>query len=366
MTKILVISNYNNETSSRPEAEIFIQLAKYPDFDITIMTFDGSIYAKKFKQAGIKVIDFHPVKKFSTKESRFIRNEIIRGTYQILHLFNSKSIINGLRAAKGLSVKVVIYRGYTGNIHWYDPTAYLKVLHPRVDKILCNSVSVKERIDRQLFFKQSKTIVITKGHSSDWYHEIVAADRTEFEINTDDFVVVTTGNDRKMKGYRYLLNAIELIPEDNKLKLLIIGGDDKFKQKYQKFLAKNKDKVIFTGFRRDNLQIVASADVFISSSIKGESFQKSVAEAMHLGICPVITNIAGNRGMVINNENGLVVPSKSTRAIADSLIYLYNHREKCKNMGQNAKRYMNENFRFTDTIAKYQKLYSDLLSDNSG
>jgi len=361
MYKLLVISNYNNETSSRPEAEIFIHLAKDYGFDISVMTYEGSFYAQKFKDANIKVIDFHPIKKFDSSEISIIRKELLNGNYDVVHLFNSKSIINGLQAARGINTKVVIYRGYTGNVHWYDPSAYFKVLHPRVDKIWCNSLSVKTQIDKQLFFNRTKTIVITKGHDSNWYSEVSKVDLLEFGITENDFVVVTAANDRKMKGLKYLLAAIEMIESQIPLKIIIMGGNSEFADTYKKLLKCNQDKVIFTGFRKDNLGIVKAADVFISSSIKGESFQKSVAEAMHLGICPVITDIPGNIGMVKDKECGLVIPAKNPVAIKNALQYLYFNRDKCKEFGNTAKKYISENYHFNITVKKVADFYRQIL-----
>ena len=149
--KVLVISNYRETVSVRPEAELFIGL-QHKGLEVTIMTYGDAEYTHKFKAAGIKVIDFHPEQKLNRKEIAFIRKELKRGAYDILHLFNSKAIINGLQAAKKLPVKVVLYRGYTGNIHWYDPTAYFKYLHPRVDAIFCIAKSIEDYIRRQSIF----------------------------------------------------------------------------------------------------------------------------------------------------------------------------------------------------------------------
>jgi hypothetical protein len=70
--KILVISNYRPYHTARPEAEIFIGLAKL-GLEIDIMTYGDAAYFEKFKEAGINVIDFHPEKKMDKGEIAFIR-----------------------------------------------------------------------------------------------------------------------------------------------------------------------------------------------------------------------------------------------------------------------------------------------------
>ena len=110
--KILVISDYTNDVSSRPEAEVFLGLKKM-GVDVEVITSAKSEYVKKFKEAGINVIAYTPQKKKDKKAIEIIRKTLIEGKHDILQLFNTKAITNGIRAAKNLSVKVVTYRGYS-------------------------------------------------------------------------------------------------------------------------------------------------------------------------------------------------------------------------------------------------------------
>ncbi len=130
--KVLVVSDYSDYHSTRPEASIFVGLAQL-GFEVSVMTYKASGHTAAFEAVGIQVIDFHPEKKFDPSEIARLRQFMVQAEIDVVHLFNSVAIINGLQAAKDLAVKVVLYRGYTGNIHWYDPSAYFKFLHPRVD-----------------------------------------------------------------------------------------------------------------------------------------------------------------------------------------------------------------------------------------
>ncbi|MBL6962818.1 MAG: glycosyltransferase family 4 protein [Bacteroidetes bacterium] len=358
--KVLVISNYNSSLSSRPEAEIFLGLKKM-GLEITIMTPAGSMYAEKFFQAGIKVIDFLAKKKFDRKEIAFIRSTIIEGNFQLLHLFNSKSIINGIRAARGLDVKVVLYRGFTGNIYWYDPSAYLKYLNPRVDGIFCNSQSVKDQIDRQLFFDKSKTIKINKGHSIDWYKDTETIPLEN--IPSTAFLMCCTVRAQPMKGIKYLIQAMNLLPVELPIHLLILGGRKEYFEKLKGIKnSPNKEKIHILGYRQDLLNVVAGCKVFVSSSIKGESITKSVIEGMCLGLAPLITDIPGNVELHIKGAEKLVVPSKNPQALADGMIYLYENPDLCEKWGKEAKKHIDKNLNHKDTVQKTFEMYKNLIS----
>lgn len=359
--KVLVISDYSSFTSARPEAEIFLGI-KRKGIDVTIMTRDEGEYVNRFREAGIKVIPFHPARKFDSAESRFIRKELLNGGYNIMHLFNSKATINGIRAARGLSVKVVLYRGYTGNINWWDPTAYLKYLHPRVDKIVCLAESVNEMFQKALTLKKSKLITINKGHDVSWYDNTPTANLIKEGLSDQDFVLTCVANDRPMKGIPFLLEAISLIPKEWPVKLVLIGnGLDN--PKYLKLIDKYKinDKIILTGFRKDSLALVRASHVFVLSSIKGEATTKSVIEAMSLEKPCLITDISGNRGLIENGVSGLVVKAGSGKALAEGIIRMFENRDHISQMGINARKRINEKFNTDTTVEKYKQLYEELI-----
>jgi glycosyltransferase involved in cell wall biosynthesis len=357
--KVLVISNYRETASVRPEAEMFIGLQK-GGVDITVMTYGEAEYAEKFRAAGVRVINFHPEKEFDKRAVKFIREELTAGGYDVLHLFNSKAIINGIRAAKRLPVKVVLYRGFTGNVHWYDPAAYLKFLHPRVDKIVCLTPSVEAHFHRQLFFDKTKTAVIRKGHSPEWYASLQPADLTRLQIPENAFVVTCVANDRPIKGVPYFIRATYFLPPELPVHFVLIGKNtDAGKNKRLMEASPNKEKIHALGYRKDAQNIVAASHVLVLPSVKGEAMTKAVVEAMSLGVTPVITDTSGNQGLVLNEQCGLVVPPRNSAAIAAAILRLYNNLALCASLGAEAKKHIETHFHIRDTILKTKKLYED-------
>lgn len=362
--RILVISDYRSFHTVRPEAEIFIGLAK-KGIDVIIMTYAESEYAQSFQKAGIKVIDFHPEKKLDKKEIERIKQCLMNEKIDIIHLFNSKAIINGIQAAKNLPVKIVLYRGYTGNIHWYDPSMYLKFLHPSVDAIQCNSIGVSELFQRQLFFKKEKAIPINKGHKTEWYSNVEPTNlRKEFNLPENSFILINVANNRKMKGIPYLLKAIAHLPEDLPIYLILVGRDMDTGENLKILKdSKKENKVIFTGFRNDALSLVAGADSFILSSITGESITKAVIEAMSLGIPPIITNIPGNVELITDKQSGISVPFKSAKGLSEGILEMFKlGKDARETMGEKAKQRINQVLNTEKTVNKVLEMYQSLLS----
>jgi L-malate glycosyltransferase len=219
--KLLVISNYIHTVTVRPEAEIILQLQKTSQYEITVMTSAKAEYAQKFVEAGIRVIDFLPTKKFSLNYVKLIRKELLEGKYHIVQAFNNKAMVNTLIAAMGLPVKVVVYRGYTGNISWLDPLMYIKYLSPRVDRIVCLVEAIRQIFRKNLLFHKDKAVTINKGHDVHWYDDVKALDKRSLGIPDDAFTFVCGANSRRMKGIKYLLQATYFLPANTRIHLML-------------------------------------------------------------------------------------------------------------------------------------------------
>lgn len=360
--KILVISNYNDPIVTRPEAEIQIGL-KNAGVDVEIITPADSEYAQKFKDAGIKVYDKLISKKYNKDEIGFIKDILVKGDHQILQLFNGAAIVNGMRAARNLNVKVVLYRGFSGHINWWDPAAYTKFLNPRADKIICNSVGVEAIFKRQLFFDSNKAVTINKGHDLKWYESVTPFTREELEISDNSLAIACVANNRPMKGVKYLMEAVTKLPEDLNFDVFLVGNgldDEEFVNIIKE--SPNKDKVHFMGYRKDALRIVAACDVFALASVKGESITKAVLEAMSLGVAPIISDIAGNFELVNNGENGIVFESKNSNQLANGILKMANNREKTKEFGRKSKERIAGPLSIHTSVKKYKELYEELIS----
>jgi L-malate glycosyltransferase len=357
--RILVISNYRSTVTVRPEAEIFIGLKRKYNFDITVMTYGDAPYVLKFREAGINVIDFHPKKKFSFEEAAVIRKELEQKRYDVLQLFNNKALTNGILAARGLPLKVVGYRGYTGNINWWDPFMYIKYLNPRVDRIICLVEPIRQLFLRNMFFGKHRPVTINKGHDVAWYEDIQPANLQESGIPSDAFTLVCVANARPMKGIKYLMKAMDELVDYPKIHLLLIGNG------MEKFKGKSKSKTIhWLGFRKDAINIVRSCHAFVLSSIKGEAITKAVIEAMCLKVTPVITDIDGNRDLVVHEVSGLVVPSKNPEAIAAAVKKLYENPALLKVYGENAFKHIQTRLNINTTIDEFAALYSSLTTES--
>jgi L-malate glycosyltransferase len=357
---ILIMTSAGEPLNSiRPEAEIFIGLHQGGD-PVTIMTGRDNVYWDRWVAAGIEMIDYEPRKRLRWKDVRFLRNWFKSHPVDIAYLFNNKSICNGAFAALGLPLKLVAYRGQTGNIFWYDPSCYLTLLHPRLDGVSCVSNAVRDDLRRHVR-KPQQVVTVYKGHDLAWYGE-EAADLGFLKLPPDAFVVGCTANNRPRKGVSVLIEAMGLLPETAKVHLLLIGrGMDEGDLDRQINESPARDRIHRLGFRNDAPALTAACDCTVLPALKREGLPKSVIESMVYEIPAIVTDTGGSAELVGDDECGYVVPPSDASAIAGAIMKLQQHPERARAMGQAGRQRIASHFNVNDSIEQTRKWFRQLL-----
>ncbi|BDY03092.1 glycosyltransferase family 4 protein [Ferrimonas sp. YFM] len=358
--KLLIISSYKDTWNSvRPEAEIFIGMAKL-GVDVTLMTQGDADYVPRFRENGVKVIDFHPKKKFQWSAVKRIRQELKQGGYDAVYMFNNKAITNGLFAAIGLDVKMVSYRGQTGNISRWDPSSYLTHLHPRLDGILCVANAVRDDLRNHVWINPENVATVYKGHSLEWYQD-TPADLSQFGVPDGAFTFGCVANARPRKGLPVLLAATHHLPADSNIHLLLVGGGmDTDEVRALIDASPMKERIHLAGFRTDAPALIASCSASILPSTKREGLPKTVIEAMVYGVAPIVSDTGGSAELIVDGESGLVVQPGDDAGLAKAMQTLWQSPEQTLEMGRLAKERIEAHFH-TSQSAEQTKAYFERL-----
>lgn len=359
MRLLFITSQRDSLTSIRPEAELFIGLARAGDA-VTVMTQGDSVYAERMRASGITVIDFEPRGKFDLAAIRAIRGELRRGRHDIVQMFNNKAIANGLLAATGLPVKAVTYRGQTGNISRWDPSCYLTHLSPRVDAIVCVAEAVRQSLLPELG-DPGKAVTIYKGHDLAWYGGTRPADRAALGVPDGALLVGCVANNRPRKGIPVLVEAAGRVPPELGVHFLLVGRGMTAPELTAQVTATGRpDRFHVYDFRSDVLELVAACDASVLPSVRREGLPKTVIEAMAFGVAPVVTDTGGSAELVEDGVSGLVVPPGDPAALADAITTLAADRARCRAMGAAARERLGTRFRVEDAVAAHRRLFARL------
>ncbi len=352
------------ESADRPTVQSFIGM-KNSGIDITVVCPADHPNNDVLITAGVPTVDIRLPKNFDKAGISALREELVRGDYHIMHAFNNQAVTNGLRACKGLPVKVVCYRGIVGNVGFLDPMSWMRFLNPRIDRIICVADAIRRHFLQMqpafLRMPATRPVTIHKGHLLEWYQND-PADLSEIGIPADAFVVGCTANYRPRKGIDFLIEAIELMPDDIPVHLLLVGRMDTPKLNARIEASPCKDRIHRSGFRTDAPEVSAACDVFCLPSIKREGLPRSVIEAMAYRVPPVVTDSGGSPELVDNGVSGFIVPPKDAQALADKFSALYRDPDLRTKMGSAARERIGSKFRNEDTVQKTIALYEELVA----
>ena len=144
------------------------------------------------------------------------------------------------------------------------------------------------------------------------------------------------------------------------IKLLLVGEGDLYGD-YKKLitLLRVENNVELLGYRRDVPDLMSIADVAVSSS-RQEGLPVNVMEAMAVGLPLVVSNSRGNRDLVINGKNGIVVELDNVNELSNEFVKLYKSEELRKRYGAEGLAMIN-NYSLENILKKMKCIYSDLL-----
>lgn len=353
------------EAADRPTIATFIGMHN-AGIDVTVVCPHDHPNNQTLTGAGVPTVDIRLPTNFNRAGIAALREELVRGRYHIMHTFNNKAVSNGLRACRGLPVKVVCYRGIVGAVGFLDPMSWMRYLNPRIDRIVCVADAIRRYFLHMqpafLRMPEERPVTIHKGHKLEWY-TAPPADLAEHGIPTDGFVIGCTANYRPRKGIDYLIEAIERLPDDIPAHLLLIGHMDA--DALTKRIARSPvgERIHRVGFVANAPELSAACDVFCMPSTKREGLARALIEAMAYSVPPVVTDAGGSPELVVDGECGYVVPPRDAQGLADAIEKLYRDEALRGRMGNAARERIGTAFRNEDTVRKTIALYEELVPD---
>ena len=357
------------DACDRPESELFIGLHR-AGVEVDVLCNPKGKHYSHLQESGVNVAPMKLQGRFDRDGTALIRQKLDNKDYDIIHAYNPRALACGLRASKGRDVRMVAYRGVSGNISFLNPESWMTFLHPRLDCIVSVCDAVRDYLANVRFLglriPSCKLARIYKGHDLSWYDQ-VPADLTEFGIPEDAFVVCATGRDRARKGFDVLLKAAGECPSEAELHFLLVGDMDRNSNLQE--LARTTgfaERIHFTGYREDAPSLAAASDTFVLPSTEREGLPRAVIEAMAYSVPPIVSDVGGMPELVAHGETGYVVPHSDSRALAEAIMHLYRNQEASRRMGQKARERIHSHFHTSQTVAETIRLYEDLVAGEAG
>jgi glycosyltransferase involved in cell wall biosynthesis len=272
----------------------------------------------------------------------------------ILHTHNYKSNLLGLLAAKKIGVPVVsTLHGYIGNS---AKLRFYEALDRGILKFFNRVILVDRSLEKWFIDQNVKRVVINNGV------EINEAD-LEPGIDKKEIIVGTVGRLSQEKGHKYLLEAFAAFNNKFSQSRLLIVGDGELRVELENLSAALglREKVDFVGFQKEPAQYYRKMDIYVSSSLV-EHFPLSILEAMSFGKAIIATDAGGTKELIKDRATGILITQANSDAISDSLQLLAGDLSLRSALGDNARKFVQENYPLEKMAEEYKKVYEEVLS----
>jgi glycosyltransferase involved in cell wall biosynthesis len=234
--------------------------------------------------------------------------------------------------------------------------------------VCCSEASRREQV--KLGYAAEKMLVIPNGVDTARFHpdrDARQSVRAELGIPREAPVFGAAGRFDPAKDHRSLVRAAAGIAARNPECHFVFCGEGVSTENPELAGWVNgtglSDRFHLLGERRDIQRIMATFDVFLSSSCFSEGFPNVVSEAMACGSTAIVTDVGDSASIV--GDTGTVVPAEDPAAMVSAArALLGTGMEFIRKRGLLARCRILENFSLSRMIARYQQLYAEAVAEH--
>lgn len=178
-------------------------------------------------------------------------------------------------------------------------------------------------------------------------------------INDNDYVISYIAEISKRKRQEYLIKALKKYPFTNEKFLLV--GDQTNSKKIRKYIKKYKldNYIKLIDFNEDVNKYLHISNLVISVS-KQEGLPLNIMEAMYLNKPIIVTNCRGNRDLIKNNTNGIVVSLNNKKELIEAIKYMKLNPKVGERLGKRNKKIIDK-YSIDKVFIIMKKIYDKLL-----
>ncbi len=311
------------------------------------------------------------------------------------------SVPNGETAIAGLFLSKIFKKPFTVDIRdLYPPPSsefpflylhppsnineiligFFNLMYKHADQIICVDTHLKDSLEKS-GIRSSKISVITNGADTSIYRpssiEQRQLTRSKQGLPSDRFIFVYAGSLAPHYAVSVAINGVkELLPKTKGFELLIISQSNyaSYEKTVKQF--ELEDYVKFMGPLpvTETAEILSACDVGIVAH-HGESpilppswkaaYGGKIFSYMSCGI-PIIASgptMGAIHKLISKHGIGLFIGTPNKRNFAMGFSYFLNHKDKVKEMGENARRTVEKNFDRRKLALKLVSLVDDLCSE---
>jgi len=253
-----------------------------------------------------------------------------------------------------------------------------KLTYSSATRVYPNSKGLYDFILQNNFTQSNKLKIIGNGSSNGINTTFFSPDqvsetervvlREKLNIQPDDFVFVFVGRIVSDKGINELIKAFSQLQaaENNEqigIKLLLVGGLesdlDPLNPETLAEINQNRD-IISVGFQQDVRPFFAISDALAFPSYR-EGFPNVVMQAGAMGLPSIVSDINGCNEIIVEGENGLIIPSKNVEKLKEKMLTLARDKNLYIKLKENSRRMIENRYEQSVVWKALLEEYESLL-----
>lgn len=168
------------------------------------------------------------------------------------------------------------------------------------------------------------------------------------KLRSDKFGFLFVGRIVRDKGINELVEAFNKLSDTVDARLLLIGpyedALDPISERSRELMENNPAiESLGAKYGDELLSYYAASDCFVLPSYR-EGFPNTVIEAGSMNLPSIVTDINGSREIIVNGENGVIVPPQNANALYDAMLNMVKNQEERDRMASNARRMIANRF----------------------
>ena len=249
-----------------------------------------------------------PFSKANIKAYKQLKKLIQENNYEIIHCHTPVAGVLTRLAARKNKNTTVMYTAHGFHFFKGAPLLNWLIYYPVerfcarfTDKLITINKEDYERAKRFSLRKNGKVYYVPGvGINLEKIENLkvdIKQKKKELGILENTSILLSVGELNKNKNHETVLQALSKLKDKNFIYLICGRGvlQEYLERKIQELRLENKAKLL--GYRRDVIEILKTADLFIFPS-KREGLPVSVIEAMAAGLQIIASNVRGNRDLI--------------------------------------------------------------------
>ena len=291
----------------------------------------------------------------------------------IVHTHTSKAGWLGRLAAFLARVPIIIHTPHGHVFHSYYGPLMTKifVIAERILSFMTDKITALTDRERDEHLEQGiasveKYVIIHSGIMLQQIMNmnfVVETGKKKIGIPQNSNVIGVVGRLVPIKGHKYLVSAAKRIIREFDSTFFVFVGDGYLESKLERqseSLGVRKN-IIFTGWRKDVIEILNLFDILVLPSLN-EGMGKVLIEGMALGKPIVASSVGGIIDLVENGVNGILVPPKDSDALEEAILKLIKNKNLAQKLGKNGKTKVYPEYDTFVMVRQIEDLYEDMLS----